>query len=119
MSTKVFIEILTEDDSSTALSKVSELLGDYTISSIKTSPANTLRRDSKDFSALDDLNNLDDPNQIQKAIKENRLSELKTNNNKRLDSLKNAQIAKEIIADQAVQTAKEEQTKRIENANKY
>ncbi|BAY80538.1 hypothetical protein NIES25_70260 (plasmid) [Nostoc linckia NIES-25] len=57
MSTKVFIEILTEDDSSTALSKVSELLGDYTISSIKTSPANTLRSDSKDIQSdsFDDL----------------------------------------------------------------
>lgn len=74
MSTKVFIEILTEDDSSTALSKVSALLGDYTISSIKTSPTNTLRTDSKD------------------------------NQSDGFDDLK---------------AAREEQTKRIENANKY
>lgn len=74
MSTKVFIEILTEDDSSTALSKVSALLGDYKISSIKTSPSNTLRNDSKDINpdSFDDL-----------------------------------------------KAAREEQIKRIENANKY
>jgi hypothetical protein len=73
MATKVFVEIMTEDDSSTALSKVSALLGDYIISSIKTSPANTLRTDSKDIQSdsFDDL-----------------------------------------------QAAREEQTKRIENANK-
>ncbi|MHC5827053.1 MAG: hypothetical protein ACYT04_67075, partial [Nostoc sp.] len=81
MSTKVILEILTSDSPQAALARVSKALqslSGYKVDSIKSSPANTLfRADSKDnlddSSALDDLNNL---NQIQKAVKEKRFDEL-------------------------------------------
>lgn len=123
MSTKVFIEISTSDSPQTALARVGKALSGFKVDSIKSNPANNLlRTDSNqllnDSSTLDDLNDASNLNQLQKAIKENKLSELKANNNKRLDSIKKEQKTKDFLAEKAVLDAKEEQTKRIQNANK-
>lgn len=126
IKSKIFIEISTSDNPQTALARVSknlQSLEGYKVDSIKSNPANNLLRidskdnlkDSSDFNS--DFNDLSNPSHIQKAIKENRRSELETNNNKRLDSLNNAQIAKEVNADQALLDAKQEQMQRIVEAN--
>jgi len=127
MASKVILEILTSDNPQTALARVSQTLqslSGYKIDSIKSSPStNLLRTDSKidlnDSSTLDDLNDSSNLNQLQKAIKENKFSELKANNQARLDAIQKEQETKEFLAEKAILDARQKQNKRIVNANKY
>lgn len=130
IKSKIFIEISTSDSPQTALARVSknlQSLAGYKIDSIKSNPANNLLRidskdnlkDSSDLSSdlNSDFNDLSNPSHIQKAIKENRRSELETNNNKRLDTIQKEQETKEFLAEKAVSDSREEQMRRIVEAN--